>query len=89
MGISLRVFFVDDDDSIERFPLAWYERVIQRDPEERLPQYANKRIRYILLVVDLVDRKPIEILRVKYSYLSFDSGGLVDPDKLRKEVSSQ
>jgi len=86
MGISLRIFFVNDDDSIKRFQLARYERLLEGNPKERLPQYADKRVRYILLVVDLLNREPVEILRVQYSYLSFDSDGLIDPAKLREEV---
>ena len=78
MGISLRVFLVNDDDSIQRLPLARYEKLIRRDPNERLTQYAGKRVRYILTVVDLLNREPVEILRIQYSYLFFDSEGLIN-----------
>ena len=86
MGISLRIFFVNDADSIQRFPLTKYERLIDRDPKERLLQYANKRVRYILIAVDLVNREPVEILRAQFSYLSFDSDGLFDRAKLKEAV---
>jgi hypothetical protein len=69
-----------------QFPVTRYERVLGRNSKERLAQYAGKRVRYIHLVVDLLNRKPVEILRVQYSHLSFDSEGLIDPAKLRKEV---
>ena len=36
MGISLRVFLVNDDDSIDRFALTRYERLLSRDPNERI-----------------------------------------------------
>ena len=32
MGLSIRVFIVEDDDSIKRLPLAQYERLLERDP---------------------------------------------------------
>jgi hypothetical protein len=86
MGFSQRIFFVNEDDSLLRLPLTRYERLLQRDPEERFPQYAGKRIRYILAVVDLLNRRPVEILRVKYSHLYFDSDGLIEPDKRSKEI---
>ncbi len=79
MGISLRIFLVNDDDSIQRLALARYERLHERDPKERLPQFAGERIRYALVVVDLVDREPVEILLIQYSYLFFDSEGRIDP----------
>ena len=70
MGMSLRVFFVNDDDSIDHFALPRYERLLTGDPNERLPQYAGKRVRYILLLVDLLNREPVEILRSYLFYLT-------------------
>lgn len=86
MGISLRIFFINEDDSIQHFALARYERLHERDSKERLPEYAGKRVRYALVVLDLVDREPIEILRIQYSFLDFDSEGRIDPDEGRKEA---
>jgi hypothetical protein len=60
MGLSIRVFIVEDDDSINRLPLAQYERLLKRGPDERLLKYAGKRVRYALLVVDLVNRRPTD-----------------------------
>jgi hypothetical protein len=75
MGIGLRIFVVHDNDSIQRLSLACYERLIRRDPEERLPQYAGKRIRYAMTVLELANRKPVEIIKIQYALLSFDSEG--------------
>jgi len=68
MGLSIRIFIVEDDDTINRLPLARYERLLKRDPDERLLRYAGKRVRYALIVVDLVNRKPIEVVRDEYAY---------------------
>ena len=84
--MSLRVFLVNDDDSIQRLPLAQYDRLLERDFEECLPHYAGKRVRYALVVVDLVNRMPVEILRIQYPLLSFDSEGRIDPAKRKKEA---
>jgi hypothetical protein len=86
MGISLRIFIVDDNDSLQRFPLARYDRLLGRDPKERIPQYANKRIRYALVVVSLINRRPVEILKIEYSFLSFDPDGMVDPADIEREA---
>ena len=75
MGLSIRIFIVEDDDSISRLPLAQYERLLKADPVERLPKYAGKRVRYALMVVDLVDRKPIEVVRDQFGFLEFDDNG--------------
>ncbi len=75
MGLSIRVFIVEDDDSINRLPLAQYERLLKRSSDERLLKYAGKRFRYALLVVDLVNRRPIEIVRDQFGFLDFDDEG--------------
>jgi len=86
MGTGLRVFLVNDDDSLKRFPLARLERLFQGHPEECLLQYAGKRVRYALVMVDLVNRKPVEILRIQYAILTFDSEGKIDAAELEKEM---
>jgi len=86
MGTGLKIFLINDDDSLQRFPLARFERLIDRDPKERLPQYAGKKVRYTLVIVDLVNRKPVEILRIQYSILTFDSEGKIDAAELEKEM---
>jgi hypothetical protein len=86
MGLAVRVFLVEDDGYMRRLPLARYERLLRGEAEGFLPQYAGKRVRYALVVVDLVDRKPIEIRHVEYSWLSFDTEGHLDRSEERKEA---
>ena len=62
MGLSVRIFIVEEDDIIKRLPLALYERLLKRVPNESLPKYAGKRVRYALIVVNLVNRRPIEVV---------------------------
>ena len=64
MGLSIRIFIVEDDDTIKRLPLARYERLLKGDPDVRLSEYAGKRVRYALIVVDLVNRRPIEVVKL-------------------------
>jgi hypothetical protein len=75
MGISLRIFIVDDDDTLKRLPLARYDRLLERNSKECMSQYAGKRVRYALVVVNLWNREPVEILRFEYSFLHFHAGG--------------
>jgi hypothetical protein len=87
MGLSIRVFIVEDDDTIKRLPLARYERLFKRDPDERLLEYAGKRVRYALIVVDLVHRRPIEIVRDEFGFLDFDGGGRLKVVEHEKQES--
>jgi len=87
MGLGLRIFFVNDDDSLQRLSLAKFERLRRQDPEERLSQYAGKRLRYALVILETVNRKPVEINLVQYSYLLFDSQGRIDAAEREKQAS--
>ena len=84
MGLSVRIFFLGDDDTLARFPFARYERLLNGDPKEHLIEYAGKRVRCILAVVDLANRIPVSILRTECSYLNFDYRGKIDTVYIEK-----
>jgi len=84
MGLGTRIFIVNDSDILKRMPFKRYHRLFRRDPEERFEEYAGKRIRYVLVVLELKSRKPVEILRIQYSYLSFDPEGRLREDEREK-----
>ena len=86
MGIGLRIFLVNDDDSLERLAVAKYERLLRRDPEECLPQYAGKRVRYALVAYEVENRIPVEILKIEYNYLSLDSEGRINAGEQEREM---
>jgi hypothetical protein len=88
MGLGIRIFIVKEDDTIKRLPLARYERLLKHDPNERLLEYAGKRVRYALIVVDLVNRKPKEVVRDEFAYLNFDQEGQFKEPEHEKEESS-
>ena len=86
MGLTMRIFIINDDDSLRRLPNAKYERMLRLDPNGPLIEYANKRIRYVLVIVETENRKPKKILRIEYSYLFFDSKGLLDIQEREREM---
>jgi hypothetical protein len=78
MGLGTRIFIVNEDDSLERLTLKRYNRLIKGYPDEGLMQYAGKRIRYALIVLEMINRKPAEILMAEYLFLAFGSKGRLD-----------
>jgi len=87
MGTSLRIFLVHDDGSLQRLSLRKFERLRRGDPKESLPQYADKRVRYALVVLEMENRRPVEIIMVQHSYLYFDSEGRIDTVEREKAAS--
>jgi hypothetical protein len=75
MGLGMRIFIVKDDGSLERLAFEKYNRLLQRHANERLLQYANKRVRCAIIVVESKNRTPVEILKSQFAYLSFDYDG--------------
>ena len=86
MGLSIRIFIVDEDDSLHRLALTRYERLLRDDPDESIKKYAGMRVRYALIVVDLVNRKPVEVVHAQFSWLSFDSEGRLDRSGKEREA---
>ncbi len=78
MGVGLRIFIVNDDNSLKRLPLKKYEGLMKRDPEISFPQYADKRVRYAEVAIEFENRKPVEILRMEYFIMHFDSKGQIE-----------
>ena len=81
MGLGTRIFIVNDDDTLKRMPMKRYHRLFKRHPEERFLDYAGNRIRYVLVALELKNRKPVEILKIQYSYLAFDQEGRLREDE--------
>ena len=82
----MRVYIINDDDSLRRIPNAKFERMLRGDPNEALMQYADKRIRHALVIVETENRKPNKIIRIQYSYLFFDSRGFLDTQEMDREM---
>jgi len=64
MGVGLRIFIFNDDNSLERLALKIYERLMKRDPDISFPQYSGKRVRYAEVAIEFENRKPVEILQI-------------------------
>ena len=86
MGIGHRFYFVEDDDTIHRFPFSRYEKLIRSESKERIPKYAGKRIRCAFMTLQLEGRKPHRILRSEYPILTFDANGEFDSDAFEEEA---
>jgi len=78
MGLGTRIFIVKEDDSLTRLLMNRYKRLTKRHPDEQLLEVAGKRIRYALIVLEMMNRKPVKILMAEYSFLAFDSEGRLD-----------
>jgi hypothetical protein len=89
MSRAIRIFFVHDDDSIERIAVSRYERLVgRRDVGERWPEHAGKRLRYALLVVeqDADAGEDPRVIHTEFGFLTFDAEGRRDKESAEKTM---
>lgn len=86
MGLGIRIFIVDDDESLHRLPLTRFQRLLDADSDECLPQYSGKQMRCAMVVLDVSGRKPLHIKHIDYLVLHFDSNGRFDRNALIRET---
>ena len=78
--MGLRIFIINEDDSLKRLSIDRFERLRRDDPNARLHQYAYQKIRYALVFLETKDRRAVGINYINYGYLVFDSNGGLDTD---------
>ena len=86
MGIGFRVFLIDDNDSLQRLSMARYQRLVDGESGERLPQYAGKRVRCAMVYLEVEGRTPQSIIRIDYTIMPLDEKGRIDRSEEEKEM---
>ena len=86
MGIGCRVFFVDDNDSLQRIPMARLDRLLHFDRRESLQQYAGKRVRCAMVFLEVAGRQVLSISDADYFLLPFDDKGRIDKKEWEKAM---
>jgi hypothetical protein len=78
MGISFRMFLLDQDDGLYRLSNTKFEQMLRNPTSCRLPRFAGARVRMADVGVQLQDRKPIRVVWITFGFLTFDSDGYFD-----------
>lgn len=86
MGIGVRIFLIEDNDSIHRVSMARYNRMTNPDTDEYFTQYAGKRVRCAMIFLEVEKRKPLSVVRAEYYYLPFDNQGRIDTTEQEKQL---
>jgi hypothetical protein len=86
MGTGYRVFFFDENDNLRPLSMARYNRLRREDPGERLEEYARKRVRCALVILEVEGRKPVAITHIDYMIVPFDREGRLDSTELERSA---
>ena len=78
MGISCRMYLLDQDDTLYRLPSAKFNRMLRDPTTYRLPRFAGRRVRMTDVAVELIDRQPSRVIWITFAFLAFDDDGHFD-----------
>ncbi len=86
MGIACRVFFVEDNDCLQRISMTRLDRLLHYDRRESLQQYAGKRVRCALVFLEVAGRQVLSIRNADYFSLPFDAKGQINKKEWEKAL---
>lgn len=75
-NLKIRFFFVGEDNSLNRIPLARYQRIFNR--AQPITLYAGKSLRFIEAIVERDDEGNEELINASFLRHQFDEHGLWD-----------
>ena len=84
MGVGCRVFLIDDNDSLQRIPMARLDRVLHFDRRESLQQYVGKRVRCAMVFLEVAGRQVQAIRNIDCFLLQFNDKGRIDKTEWEK-----
>jgi len=85
MGLSGRIFLIDNDGVIYRMSNKRFARMLRHPEDEPLPDFASQRIRCADLVIELIDRVPTSVCRETFAVFEFDHQGCLDIGRFEKQ----
>ena len=84
MSIACRVFLVEDNDSLQRIPMARLDRLLHFEQTESLQQYSGKKMRCAMVFVEVARRQVLAIRNIDYFLLPLDDNGKINKKEWEK-----
>lgn len=78
MGLSFRMFLLDQDDVLYRLPNTKFDQMLRNPASHRLSRFAGKRVRMTDVGVELIDRQAVQVVWITFNVLTFDDDGYFD-----------
>jgi len=78
MGLSFRMFLLDQDDVLFRLPNTKFNQMLRNPTSHRLPRFAGTRVRMTDVGVELIDLQAVQVVWITFNVLTFDDEGYFD-----------
>jgi hypothetical protein len=79
MRVAFRHFLLDSEGTLYRLPSAALDRMLQIPARHHLPRLAGQRVRSAELAVEMMNGRPIRVVRSVFTMLTFNSDGTLVP----------
>jgi hypothetical protein len=79
MRLALRYFLVDREGAVYRLPSATLDRILQVRGRLRIPRFAGQRVRSAEVAVEMINGRPVRVIRSVFNMLTFKSDGTLLP----------
>src|SRR5271168_2675004 len=80
MRVAFRHFLLDRESTLYRLPSAALDRMLHNPTGHRLALFAGQRVRSAEVVLEMMNARPLAVLRSVFNMLTFKSDGtLVSP----------
>src|SRR5665213_576803 len=76
--MSGRFFLIDDDDTLRRLSAKCFNGLINSDPAVTMREFAGRRVRYAVAIVETEQRRVIGIRFVECGFFQFNKVGALD-----------
>lgn len=75
MGVSCRMFLLDENDGLHCLPNTTFSRMLRDSTRYSFARFAGSRVGMADIVVELRGRQPLRVVRTTFNILSFDEEG--------------
>jgi hypothetical protein len=82
MSFSSRLFLLSSDDTLHALAANAFMRMLRREENCRIPDFAGQRVRQADIVIEMVDRSPVRVVHRTFCVLDVDTNGLLDVERL-------
>src|SRR5690554_6757956 len=89
MGITSRVFAVLDDNTIMKLSNEDIRKLHDFEDEKKFNKLKNKKVRIASFLIELKERKPVNILKEYYYFYEMDEKGKLDKNKYYEQLNLQ
>jgi hypothetical protein len=89
MRVALRHFLLDREGTLYRLPSAALNRMLQVPTRHRVPHLAGQRVRSVELAVEMMNGRPLRVVRSVFTMLTFDGDGALVPPLRDRHVRAR